>query len=273
MGVSRSAGCIWTLSVLLAGCGGSPQPATSPVGGRAEASPTEGAAEEFVTAEIAVDQPPADLADPGKLLALFETGTPEDAGIRFEQHDTTTSAISGCPERFPDAVRGAWHAFNGEYYYIDPSSGRPSGALIALPPIAAEPRKETCQLAVGQWGDAENPNDDYDGGHMIGSQLGGWGARLNLVPQDANFNRGNWLQLENRVAKCGSLPPGGVLYYVRADYPDAETLIPDRMHMVLEIRETGETVELSFENEDQGGPEGKKTREEGVGFLEGKGCE
>jgi hypothetical protein len=268
MRVSVCVGCVWTLSVLLAGCGGAPQPAMSP--GHAE-PPTEGTAEEFATAEIAVEQPPADLADPGELLALFETGAPEDNGIRLERHDSATPAISGCPERFPDAVRDAWHAFNGEYYYIDPS-GRPSGALIALPPIAAEPRKESCQLAVGQWGDAENPNDDYDGGHMIGSQLGGWGARLNLVPQDANFNRGNWLQLENRVAKCGGLPAGGVLYYVRADYPNAETLIPSRMHMVLEIRGTGESTRFSFTNENQGGPGGTDKRKEGVGFLKGRGC-
>lgn len=37
---------------------------------------------------------------------------------------------------------------------------------------------------------------------MIGAQLGGWGARANLVPQIANFNRGNWAQMENAVASC-----------------------------------------------------------------------
>ncbi|WP_368669026.1 DNA/RNA non-specific endonuclease, partial [Corallococcus sp. CA053C] len=32
------------------------------------------------------------------------------------------------------------------------------------------------ETSVGQWGDAENPSNDYDGGHLIGSQLGGWGG-------------------------------------------------------------------------------------------------
>jgi len=194
-----------------------PQPAGQP------APTSEGAAESGL-AETAVGQPAAaaDLADPGELLALFESGSAEarrdDHGIRLERHDASTPTISGCRERFPDALCGAWHAFNGEYYYVD-SSGRPSGALTSLPPVAKEPRNPTCQRDVGRWGDDENPSDDYDGGHMIGHQLGGWGARLNLVPQDVNFNRGNWLQLENQVAECGGLPAGSLLYDVRVD-PD-----------------------------------------------------
>ncbi len=58
---------------------------------------------------------------------------------------------------------------------------RRSSPLLARTPVKRD---------VGRWGDAENPSNDYDGGHMIGSQLGGWGGQANLVPQDANFNRG-----------------------------------------------------------------------------------
>ncbi|WP_437809873.1 DNA/RNA non-specific endonuclease [Sorangium sp. So ce1078] len=58
------------------------------------------------------------------------------------------------------------------------------------------------------WGDTENPSNDDDGGHLNGSQLGGWGRRANLVPQDASFSRANWVALENKMALCGSLPPG-----------------------------------------------------------------
>ena len=55
------------------------------------------------------------------------------------------------------------------------------------------------QSSVGQWGDAEDPSNNYDGGHIIGAQLGGWGGRLNLVPWDNQFNGGNWALIENQV--------------------------------------------------------------------------
>ncbi|MEO1337785.1 MAG: DNA/RNA non-specific endonuclease, partial [Myxococcota bacterium] len=121
-------------------------------------------------------------------LALYDIG--------FVQHDlqATSNTLDDCPEFFPSSDRNKWHAFNGEYYYID-SSGRPQRAYAYLPPIAAEARSSSCQASIGRWGDQENPSNDYDGGHLIGSQLGGWGRRANIVPQDTNFNRGNWAQL------------------------------------------------------------------------------
>jgi hypothetical protein len=106
----------------------------------------------------------------------------------------TSSRSSGC--RSSDAQR--LH-FNGEHYFID-GAGRPARAYADLPPIAGEPRSPACRSDVGGWGDAEDPENDYDGGHLIGAQLGGWGRRANLVPQDANFNRGTWAVLENAMA-------------------------------------------------------------------------
>ena len=151
----------------------------------------------------------------------------------------TEAAISDCPKYFPSGDRNIWFNFDGEYYLID-GSGRPSRAYKYLPPISAAPRIDSCQLNVGQWGDAENPSNDYDGGHLIGSQLGGWGGRANLVPQDANFNRGNWVTLENKMATCGGLPSGRIRYYIGANYPNSTALIPNNMTMELKQSVHGE---------------------------------
>jgi DNA/RNA non-specific endonuclease len=89
------------------------------------------------------------------------------------------SAVLGCPAFFELAARGHWHALSGEQYYVD-EMGRPSAAETVLPPIVRdEDRDAACQREVGQWGDREGL-DDYDGGHLIAYQLGGWGR---LVPE------------------------------------------------------------------------------------------
>jgi hypothetical protein len=164
--------------------------------------------------------------------------------------------ISDCPNYFPSSDRSFWQSFDGEFYYID-SSGRPLQAYKYLPPIVAEGRSDSCQASVGQWGDAENPSNDYDGGHLIGSQLGGWGKRANLVPQDANFNRGNWLVLENKMA---------------VHYPNSTALIPNTMSMTITNRSTGASVALSFQNVDHGGTNGTSEKDRGVAFLTSQGC-
>jgi hypothetical protein len=179
--------------------------------------------------------------------------------------------ISDCVKNFPSGDRSIWHSFNGEFYYIE-GSGRPYRAYSYLPPIASEPRSDSCQLNVGQWGDAENPSNDYDGGHMIGSQLGGWGKRANLVPQDANFNRGNWAVLENKVALCRALPNGRIRYYISVNYPNGSALIPNTFGMQITNQSSGASVSLSFTNTDSGGSNGVSEKNRGVSFLTNQGC-
>lgn len=179
--------------------------------------------------------------------------------------------ISDCARNFPSSDRNTWHNFNGEHYFID-GSGRPSRAYADLPPIVAAARISSCQTSIGQWGDAENPSNDYDGGHLIGSQLGGWGGRANIVPQDANFNRGNWVQLENAMARCGRLPAGRMRYSVSVGYPNSSALVPSSFGMVITNRSTSSSVTLSFSNVDGGGSNGTATRQRGVSFLTSNGC-
>jgi len=223
-----------------------------------------------------------DFGGPSGLMEFFETHTQgeislalEPYGVRYQvsdmSSDVTINLITDCPKYFPSSDRNIWHSLNGEYYFIE-GSGRPSRAYSYLPPIVAEARNDTCQGNVGQWGDAENPSNDYDGGHLIGSQLGGYGKRANLVPQDANFNRGNWLVLENKMAKCSVLPNGRLRYYIGANYPNSTALIPNNMTMEIRNQSTGSSVFMSFANTDGGGSSGPSEKDRGVAFLTSQGC-
>ncbi|WP_233278228.1 DNA/RNA non-specific endonuclease [Myxococcus stipitatus] len=220
-----------------------------------------------------------DFGGPSGLMDFFQGHTQEEIqealkpyGVGYVVHGgVTQAAISDCPKYFPAGDRSVWHNFDGEYYFID-SAGRPNRAYKDLPPITAAPRVSTCQTNVGQWGDAENPSNDYDGGHLIGSQLGGWGGRANLVPQDANFNRGNWVALENAMADCGSLPNGRMRYTIGVGYPNSTTLIPNTMTMDIRNQSSGASISLAFTNTDGGGANGPSERARGVNWLASQGC-
>jgi hypothetical protein len=229
----------------------------------------------------------ADYGGPDGLRQFFDHSPPEQIrqalagyGIGYEVHPLPAEPdderaqpllISDCVQFFPSADRNKWHNFNGEFYFID-TAGRPSRAYADLPPIVTAARITACQTSVGQWGDAENPANDYDGGHLIGSQLGGWGGRANLVPQDANFNRGNWVQLENKMAGCGSLPAGRMRYSITVGYAGSTALVPQTFGMQITNRSTLASVTMSFTNVDGGGGSGTSERTRGVNFLTGQGC-
>lgn len=229
--------------------------------------------------DAAVRQMEQDFGGPAGLMDFFEQHSEEEIraalaqyGVGYQVHGAYEAQYIGdCPKYFPTSDRNVWHSFDGEYYYIE-GSGRPHRAYKYLPLISAAPRWDSCQTSVGQWGDAENPSNDYDGGHMIGSQLGGWGGRANLVPQDANFNRGNWLQLENKMATCGGLPSGRLRYYIGANYPNSTTLIPNNLTMQIRNQSTGASVSMSFSNVDYGGSNGTNERTRGVNWLSSQGC-
>jgi hypothetical protein len=229
---------------------------------------------------------------PDKLRTFFETHTEAEIaaelaafGIGYEVHDAALAqtqsgeespqarirAITDCNKFFPTVDRLKWHKFNGEYYYID-GSGRPHRAYADLPPIKAEARQNTCQTSIGQWGDAENPSNDYDGGHLIGSQLGGWGGRANIVPQDANFNRGNWAQLENKMATCGVLAVAAMRYSINVEYSNSTALVPTAFLMEITRQSNGAKIVLRFSNVDGGGTGGTAERQRGVDFLTANGC-
>jgi DNA/RNA non-specific endonuclease len=179
--------------------------------------------------------------------------------------------ITDCEKYFPSEDRNYWHNFDGEFYFID-GTGRPNRAYKDLPPISSEARISACQTKIGQWGDAEDPGNDYDGGHLIGSQLGGWGGRANIVPQDANFNRGRWVALENKMAKCGALPDARLRYTITVSYANASSLVPTQFEMSIRNRVTNSSVTMQFLNQDGGGPNGASESARGTTFLTANGC-
>lgn len=181
------------------------------------------------------------------------------------------AALIECVKYFPAGDRGKWHNFNGEYYYID-RSGRPAKAYADLPPVRTEARQTPCQTSIGRWGDAEDPANDYDGGHLIGSQLGGWGGRANIVPQNAHFNRGNWAQLENTMADCYRLPVAAMRYSIGVSYLDAAALIPAYFTMTITSQNDESKIVLKFTNSQGGGNSGEAERTRGVEFLRSRGC-
>ncbi len=198
-------------------------------------------------------------------------------GIDFEVIDRDAAEalaksqdITACPQLFPTADRGKWFRLVGaggaEDHYID-SRGRPLTSYKTLGPITAAARQTTCQTNVGHWGDA---GDTYDGGHMIGSQLGGWGGRANLVPQQYNFNRGNWLKIENKLATCGRLGNGAVEFHVDVDYPNTTTLTPSAFHADVLI--AGVWKAADYTNTTSGGASGTTQSDNMVSWLNGKGC-
>ncbi|RKI53518.1 hypothetical protein D7X55_31145, partial [Corallococcus sp. AB049A] len=109
-----------------------------------------------------------DFGGPTGLMDFFDSHTEEEIrealapyGIGYVAHgNVTAELISDCPKFFPSTDRSKWHSFDGEYYFID-SVGRPNRAYKDLPKITAAPRVDSCQTNVGQWGDAENPSNDY----------------------------------------------------------------------------------------------------------------
>lgn len=190
--------------------------------------------------------------------------------IDEENYEDDTRNIQSCPQFFPTADRTKWFRLIGaggpEDHYID-SRGRPLIAVKSLGPIVTAPRQTTCQTNVGHWGAA---GDTYDGGHLIGSQLGGWGGRANLVPQQFNFNRGNWVRVENALARCGRLGNGAVRFVVDIDYPNATTLTPSRWRGDVTI--AGATRRASFTNTSGGGPNGTTQATGMVNWLQARGC-
>jgi lysophospholipase L1-like esterase len=186
----------------------------------------------------------------------------------------------GCPAQYTGpGEAGTFHDVEGKIYIVD-NEGRPQGAYAYMPPIASARRQPLCQSTTSRWGSSGDPANPYDGGHLIAAQLGGWGYRANLVPQHRNFNRGNWAQLENAMATCGSRGPEDMMYRVTVDYPARDparpnepALIPVAFHLLLEDVPARQRAELDFDNAYQGGPNGTNERLEGVEFLRSHGCD
>ena len=245
---------------------------------------------DLVPADSAYARLLSDVGGTEGLSALLKTASNEELAATFARYgmafevvdrtaeDDTTAVgranrgqdITTCPQLFPTADRVKWFRLVGaggaEDHYID-SRGRPATAYKTLGPVVAAARQTTCQTTVGNWG---SPSSSFDGGHMIGSQLGGWGGRANLVPQHYNFNRGNWLRIENQLALCGRLGSGAVEFHADVDYPSSSALTPSQFH--ADVRIGGVWKSADFTNTSSGGTNGTSQATSMVTWLQSKGC-
>ncbi|OZC01730.1 DNA/RNA non-specific endonuclease [Rubricoccus marinus] len=221
------------------------------------------------------------------LAALLDSASPEaleatfaEYGVDYEQIDVSTAdmaeaklgdTITECPQYFRSADRNKWITLVGaggsESHYID-GTGRPLAAYKRLPPVTTAARSTYCQTNVGNWG---SPASSFDGGHLIGSQLGGWGKRANIVPQHYNFNRGNWKRVEDQLAKCDRLSNGVVAYYVVVGYPSGSGLTPSTFTANVSVSNSA-WENAYFSNASGGGSNGTAEATSMQNWLSGRGC-
>lgn len=212
--------------------------------------------------------------------------TLEKYGIGYTNLDSSdkiqAQGIQDCPERHYE-FENQWVRVGTSRYYID-GLGRPLMATRELPFVGPGTRSEWCQSRVGQVYSG-NSSGYYDGGHLIGNQLGGWGYRINLAPQERNFNRGNWLQIENAARACNVLPPedeARFWYQVDLEYPNDYTNVPSEWDVLVTYENrpnwwepwtpSYEQEEADFTNEYKGGWFGDDERRKITNFFAVRGC-
>lgn len=91
-----------------------------------------------------------------------------------------------------------------------------------------------------------------------------------MAPQDSNFNRGNWVQIENQAAKCSGLASKSLTYLARVGYPNSTTNTPSTW--TIELKLNGEVFTRTFDNVASGGVNGTTYRQQTVSWLISKGC-
>lgn len=97
--------------------------------------------------------------------------------------------------KLEDLVPNTTYKKNGYTYKID-ELRRPeviSGELK----LKEGSRDPKLQSEIGKFGD-----EGDEGGHLIGTRFDGPADAFNLVPQNANLNRGEWKAMENEWAKA-----------------------------------------------------------------------
>ena len=157
------------------------------------------------------------LASRPKLLPI-----PSNIDSFSEEGKISAQSPEACVKTFPLSDRGQFHRLNplsSQVVFID-VFGRPSWTSKLIWKLGGGNRDD-CQGEVGKWG---KPGDV--GGHMIADSFDGYGQRLNLYPQDSNFNVSAWAIVENTVRRCINTGPQlstrqviPVFMYVNLDFP------------------------------------------------------
>ncbi len=127
---------------------------------------------------------------------------------------------------------------NKGHTYITDDAGRVKAVEGTLS-LDKMDRNTYQQLCAGQSGCVGD-----DGGHLIASSLGGAGDRINIVPQAATLNRGDWKAMERELA--GYLKEGKtVSVKIDVGYPELGGGRPNRFEVAINV--SGKTFIREFE--------------------------
>lgn len=113
-------------------------------------------------------------------------------GIKYETDDNGNTY-----KKDNELLQNTEYEING-YKYSTDEQGRPISAEGTLHLKDADRAKKTInENNIG----GEDKRDTDDRGHMIGDQFDGSNGLDNLIPMDANLNRGEYKALENKLAQ------------------------------------------------------------------------
>lgn len=120
----------------------------------------------------------------------------------------------------PNAV----YKLDSGHAYVTDDKGRVMNVGGDLDGIRLDRAKHQ-QLLAGKEGNVET-GQKYDGGHLIATQLGGAGDKINLVPMTVGLNRSQYLAMENKLAAA---LVGGKNVTVKIDvsYPSPDSVTPN----------------------------------------------
>lgn len=173
-----------------------------------------------------------------------------------------------CVKFFPTADRGQTftiieHLMNSS---ID-GEGRPFLSSKIFPAYGLKDRQPKCQAWIGNLF-TDNSYIDWQGGHLIGYESGGYGGRANVVPQNSNFNGGRYQILEKTLRSCTNLwqprigGTGNVEQNVQVFYKLPQDIIPFGWQVSGKVWNQKKNPPVGFQfrypflNEFQGGPDG-----------------
>lgn len=135
-------------------------------------------------------------------------------------------------------------------YIVDGNKIYHTDELGRLKQVEAELKLDTLdrntyqQLKMGKQG-----IEGDEGGHLIASILNGSGEKINMLPMNANLNRGAWKQMENKWVKA--LKEGKTVKVKIEPLYEGTNLRPDSFNVSYSI-DGGRLTEETFKNSSGG---------------------
>lgn len=153
------------------------------------------------------DEAISDLHD-RYLWSYSDMSTPIDNGPTFTSRALQNDfSVRGCEWHIRTADRGYTIKMNDDNFVVIDNVGRPFRSWVdwdLFDNVSAAARDNSCTSKVGNWGVSGD-----QGGHLVGAELGGWGARANVAPQNGNLNTGKW---RSKIEAAGKLCENRRLY-------------------------------------------------------------